>query len=146
MGYDRGRGRGFFLSPLCPDQLWDPPSVLSNGYRGSFLGGKVRPGRDADHSPNLVPRSRMSRSYISSPPWRLYGSNGTSLLFITTSVSIKVKHVTYKVCVSCLSTVFSKHSFAKKYLASYVRDASTNACRSSRNVSVIPNLECIDIF
>jgi len=36
-------------------------------------GGKARPGRDADHSPHLVPRSRMSRSYTSSPPKRLHG-------------------------------------------------------------------------
>jgi hypothetical protein len=39
---DRGsipdRGRGFFL-PLAfrPDRLWGPPSLLYNGYRGSFL-------------------------------------------------------------------------------------------------------------
>jgi hypothetical protein len=31
-----GRGKGFFLYPLCPDRLWGPPSLLSNGYRGSF--------------------------------------------------------------------------------------------------------------
>jgi len=31
--------------------LWGPPSLLSNGYRGPFPGGKARPGRDADHSP-----------------------------------------------------------------------------------------------
>jgi hypothetical protein len=35
---DRGsipvREKGFFLQPLCPDQLWGPPSLLSNGYRG----------------------------------------------------------------------------------------------------------------
>jgi len=29
---------------------WDPPSLLINGYR-VFPGGKVRPGRTADHSP-----------------------------------------------------------------------------------------------
>jgi hypothetical protein len=40
-----------FSSELCPCRLWDPPSLLSNGYRGSFLRGKARPGRDADHSP-----------------------------------------------------------------------------------------------
>jgi hypothetical protein len=32
-------------------KLWDPPSLLSNGYRGPFSEGKARPGRDADHSP-----------------------------------------------------------------------------------------------
>jgi hypothetical protein len=34
----------------CPDRPWGPPSLLYNGYR-AFPGGKVRPGRDADHSP-----------------------------------------------------------------------------------------------
>jgi hypothetical protein len=29
----------FFLRPLCPDQLWGPPSLLYNGYRGSFRRG-----------------------------------------------------------------------------------------------------------
>jgi hypothetical protein len=43
--------KGFFLYPLCPDRLWGPPSLLYNGYRGSFPRGKARPGRDADHSP-----------------------------------------------------------------------------------------------
>ena len=33
-----------------PDQLCGPPSLLYNGYR-VFPGGKVRPGRAADHSP-----------------------------------------------------------------------------------------------
>jgi hypothetical protein len=26
-----GRGRKMFSSPLCPDQLWGPPSLLANG-------------------------------------------------------------------------------------------------------------------
>jgi hypothetical protein len=34
----------------CPDRPWGPPSLLYNGYR-VLLGGKVRPERDADHSP-----------------------------------------------------------------------------------------------
>jgi hypothetical protein len=46
-----GRGKGFFLQPLCPDRLCGPPSILSNGYPGFFLGGKTQPRRDADHSP-----------------------------------------------------------------------------------------------
>jgi hypothetical protein len=43
------------------------PTSCTVGSRGTFLGGNARPGRDADHSPHLVPRSRMSRSYTSSP-------------------------------------------------------------------------------
>jgi len=33
-----------------PDLPWGPPSLLYNGDR-IFLGGKVRPGHAADHSP-----------------------------------------------------------------------------------------------
>jgi len=33
-----------------PDRPWGPPSLLYNGHR-VFPGGKVRPGRAADHSP-----------------------------------------------------------------------------------------------
>jgi hypothetical protein len=29
-----GRGKIFFSSPQCPDRLYGPPSLLSNGYRG----------------------------------------------------------------------------------------------------------------
>jgi hypothetical protein len=50
-GYGLG-DREIEVRPLCPDQLWSPLSLLSNGYRRSFPGGKARPGRDADHSPS----------------------------------------------------------------------------------------------
>jgi len=33
-----------------PDHPWGPSSLMYNGYR-VFPGGKVRPGRAADHSP-----------------------------------------------------------------------------------------------
>ena len=33
-----------------PDRPWGPPNLLYNGYH-VFPGGKVRPGRAADHSP-----------------------------------------------------------------------------------------------
>jgi hypothetical protein len=36
------------------DQLWGPPSLLSNGYRRSFPGSKARPGPEADHSPHSI--------------------------------------------------------------------------------------------
>jgi hypothetical protein len=30
-----------FSTPHCPDWVWGPPSLPSNEYRGSFLGGKT---------------------------------------------------------------------------------------------------------
>jgi hypothetical protein len=78
---DRGRGRGFFLQWLRPDRLWGPPSLLYNGYRGSFPRGKALPRRDADHSPHLVPRLRMSRSYTSSHPCASTACSETTLPF-----------------------------------------------------------------
>jgi hypothetical protein len=72
----------FFLYLLCPDRLWGPSSVLYNGYRDPFSGSKERPGRDADHSPHLVPRSRMSRSYTSSPSSASVSCNGAAYLFV----------------------------------------------------------------
>ena len=45
---------------------WGPPSLLYNGYR-VFPGGKVRPGRAADHSPLLVPSSWKVELYLYPP-------------------------------------------------------------------------------
>jgi hypothetical protein len=47
--------------------------VYTMGIGGPFPGSKDRPGRDADHSPHLMPKPRMSRSYTSSPSKRLHG-------------------------------------------------------------------------
>jgi hypothetical protein len=79
---DRGsipdRGRGFFFKPLRPDRLWGPPSLLYNGFRGSFPRGvKSDQGVMLTTYPHLVLRLIMSRSYTSSPPvppWRVAGS------------------------------------------------------------------------
>jgi hypothetical protein len=43
------------------------PASCTMGTGGPFPGSKARPGRDTDHSPHLVLRSRMSRSYTSFP-------------------------------------------------------------------------------
>jgi len=50
-----------------PNPVPSSGALLYNGYRGSFPGGKVRPGRDTGHSPHLMPRPWMSRGYISVP-------------------------------------------------------------------------------
>jgi len=52
----------------CPDRPWGPPSLLYNGYR-LFPGGEERPGRAADLSPLLVPRSRKSIAMPLLPIW-----------------------------------------------------------------------------
>jgi hypothetical protein len=47
-----------FSSNLCVQTGYGAhPASCTVGTVGPFLGGKARPGRDADHSPYLVPRS-----------------------------------------------------------------------------------------
>jgi hypothetical protein len=45
-----GKDKRLFSSPKCPAQLWGPPSLLFNGYWGSFLAVNLQ----------LELRSRMS--------------------------------------------------------------------------------------
>jgi hypothetical protein len=69
-----GRVKEDFSCSLCVQTgSGAHPASCTMGNGGPFPGGKARPRRDADHSPHLVPRSRMSRSYTSSPPKRLRG-------------------------------------------------------------------------
>jgi hypothetical protein len=58
------------------------PASCTMGTGGPFPGDKARPGRDADHSPHLVPRSRM-RSYNPLPPSAFVACSGTALVFLT---------------------------------------------------------------
>jgi hypothetical protein len=51
----------------CPDRPWGPSSLLYNGYR-VFLGGKERPGRDADLSPPSTYVVMKEYRYTSTPP------------------------------------------------------------------------------
>jgi hypothetical protein len=74
LGFDHQQMQNDFSSSLC-DQTGSEahPASYPMGTGGPSPGGKARPGRDPDYSPHLVPRSRMSRSYTSSPPKRLHG-------------------------------------------------------------------------
>jgi hypothetical protein len=60
---------------LSPTEANSPSSlcvqISSGAHPASYsmgTGGKARPGRDANHSPHLVRKSRQSRSCTSSPP------------------------------------------------------------------------------
>lgn len=44
-----GKGKILFSSPKFPDWIWDPPSLLLNGYCGTLRGTK-RPGREVHQS------------------------------------------------------------------------------------------------
>jgi hypothetical protein len=54
-----GRVWEFFSSPLRPDRLWDPPSLLANEYQGLFSWGYSDRGVILTTHLHLVPRSRM---------------------------------------------------------------------------------------
>jgi hypothetical protein len=72
-----------FKLSLCPDRLWGPPSLLYSGYRGSFPGLKRSPGMTLTTHPHLMPRSKMSRNYTSSPPGDFVACSGTALVFVS---------------------------------------------------------------
>jgi hypothetical protein len=63
----------FYFSLYVQNGSGSLPASYTMGTGGPFFGAKARPGRDADHSPHLVSRSKMSRSYTSPPPTRLRG-------------------------------------------------------------------------
>jgi hypothetical protein len=71
-----------FFSSLCVQTSSEAlPASCPMGTGVPFPGGKARPGRDADHSLHLVPRSRMSRSYNTSPPCGVHGGSGAAFIF-----------------------------------------------------------------
>jgi hypothetical protein len=66
--FDPRQSRKDFSSNLC-DQTGSgaDPASCTMGTGGPSPGAKARPGRDADQSAPSSARSRMSRSYTSSP-------------------------------------------------------------------------------
>jgi hypothetical protein len=51
-GFGFRQRQRIFPLPCAPIRPWGPPSFFAMVTRGSFPGDKVRPGRDADHSPS----------------------------------------------------------------------------------------------
>jgi hypothetical protein len=87
------------------------PASCTMGIRGSFSRGKARPERDADH---VMPRSRMSRSYTSSPPKRHMACSGTALLCFTNQIFhicqiVEKKKGHYTTLVSLIKIRFSEN-------------------------------------
>ena len=75
-------GTRFFARP---DRPWGPPSLVYNGYR-VFPGGKVRPGRTADHSPPSSAAVMEEQSYTSTHPLGHTGPETGSLYLLTVFV------------------------------------------------------------
>jgi hypothetical protein len=59
-----GRGKTFFSTPQPLNQLWGPPSLLSNGYRGVW---PFPQGMKLITHFHLAPRSRMVEQYLHYP-------------------------------------------------------------------------------
>jgi hypothetical protein len=89
-----------------------PTQTLSQWAPEVCPWSKARPWHDADNSHNLVPRSRMNRSYISSPPFRLHGGSGTALRILL-YVRLRVLYLP--------NFIFSSHqTFKLKFLDSFL--------------------------
>jgi hypothetical protein len=78
--FDFQQRRNNFSSILCVQTgSGAHPASCTMGTGGPLLGAKARPRRDADQSPHLMLRSRMSTGYASSSLKRLVGCSGTAL-------------------------------------------------------------------
>jgi len=51
-----------FFSSECADRLWSPPSLIHNGYRGSFPVMK-QPGHEVSHSPPFSAKVKNEEDY-----------------------------------------------------------------------------------
>jgi hypothetical protein len=63
--FESREGLEIFSSPPCPDRLWGPPSLLTNGYQGAFSLEVKRPGSEADHPPSSSAEVKNAWSYTS---------------------------------------------------------------------------------
>jgi hypothetical protein len=72
----------FFSSPKCPEQLWEPTSLLFDGYRGSFLGIRAQHlGHAVDHSLPSSAEVKKEWSYTTAPPIWLHSMDRDNSAF-----------------------------------------------------------------
>jgi hypothetical protein len=71
-----------FSSSLCVQTSSEAhPVSYTMGTRGTFPGGKVQPGHDADHSPASSAEVKNKQELYSSPPLQLHGTMGQLYFF-----------------------------------------------------------------
>jgi hypothetical protein len=116
---------------------------------GPFPGAKALPGRDADHSPPLLPKSRMSRSYTSSPPSTSMACSRTALAFsIAFQTCLQRKqpygamHVTY-VCVCLYESCYFVNERTSLKTTDRKAAFTTNAFKNTECKSGIRNIQSI---
>jgi hypothetical protein len=96
-----------------PDRPWGSPSLLYNGYR-VFPGGKVLPGRAADHSTPSSAEVLEKQSCTSTPFWATTGPV-TGLLYhilIILEITNKMR--------PCIRIYYSNVSYCSTYFERYI--------------------------
>jgi hypothetical protein len=109
------------------------------GTGGPFPGGggKARPGRKADHSPHLMPRSRMSSSHTPLPLSACMASSRTALSSCGTNAEYNGKDVFWQGCQH--TSLFTTR--IKKYLQNNVVYVSCSVL--SRNLTGYSACYCL---
>jgi hypothetical protein len=143
-------GARIFSSPLCPDQPWGPPNLLSNGYWGLFPREWNSRGVKLTTHFQLVPRSRKYGS-IHPLPIRIHGvvlnslSTGTTFpfyLYVYYSLAAsnrmclyvccephqksKISYKAYKDCIYCFADRIFPLSYLNKKVAAPVKKTEIN--------------------
>jgi hypothetical protein len=100
------RGKRLCFLSNSPYRVCSPPDLLFSGYRGALSAGVKRLGREADHSPHLVPRLRVIGAIsqlLNTPSWR--------------------EHAQLYLILSCTHAYVSNFSITWFYLPHYNADA-----------------------
>ena len=79
------RGKWFFCSPKCLNQLWSPTSLLFNGYQG-YIPWVNWPAHEVNHSPPIPWKVKNGWSYTSPSPVCLHAMDRENFTFLSTRV------------------------------------------------------------